>query len=74
MATSTRSADLARELGLPLFELDDIAPPTAATEKQPIDITIDGADEIDGALQLSKGGGGALLFENWSHRHRRAWW
>ena len=63
VATSTRSADLARELGLPLFELDDIAPATAATEKQPIDITIDGADEIDGVLQLSKGGGGALLFE-----------
>ena len=30
VATSSRSAVLARELGLPLFELDDIAPPSEA--------------------------------------------
>lgn len=62
VATSTRSADLARELGLPLLELDDLGPSMAGST-QPIAITIDGADEIDGSLQLSKGGGGALLFE-----------
>lgn len=59
VATSSRSAELARELGLPLFALDDLAPSTP----QPIDLTIDGADEIDPSLQLIKGGGGALLFE-----------
>ena len=29
----------------------------------PLDLTIDGADELDGALDLVKGGGGALLRE-----------
>ncbi len=61
VATSTRSASLARELGLPLFELDDL--PADSSLGPPIAITIDGADEIDSRLQLSKGGGGALLFE-----------
>lgn len=59
VATSSRSADLARELGLPLCALDDLGPSTPP----PIDLTIDGADEIDPSLQLIKGGGGALLFE-----------
>ncbi len=63
VATSSRSAVLARELGLPLFELDDIAPPTEAGGRPPIDLTIDGTDEVDAQLQLIKGGGGALLFE-----------
>lgn len=63
VATSSRSAALARELGLPLFELDDLAPPSVLAEEQPIDLTIDGADEVDAELQLIKGGGGALLFE-----------
>ena len=35
-----------------------------------IDITIDGADEIDPALNLIKGGGGALLREKASHFHK----
>lgn len=61
VATSTRSAVLAKELGLPLFELDDLLPDPSGAP--PIAITIDGADEIDSRLQLSKGGGGALLFE-----------
>jgi ribose 5-phosphate isomerase A len=59
VATSRRSAELAAELGLPLLELDQIDPDSPP----PIDLTIDGADEIDPALQLIKGGGGALLFE-----------
>jgi ribose 5-phosphate isomerase A len=53
--TSVASADLARSLGIPLIES-----PTAA----PIDLGIDGADEIAEAdLTLIKGRGGALLRE-----------
>lgn len=52
--TSSRTADLARELGVPITSLD---------EAQWLDLTIDGADEFDGALSLIKGGGGALLQE-----------
>lgn len=52
--TSKKTAALCAEQNLPLAELNDI---TA------IDITIDGADEIDRNLQLMKGGGGALLQE-----------
>ncbi|MCD6289919.1 MAG: ribose 5-phosphate isomerase A [Anaerolineae bacterium] len=44
----------ARELGIPLTTLD---------EHPAIDITIDGADEVDPVLNLIKGGGGALLRE-----------
>jgi ribose 5-phosphate isomerase A len=52
--TSDRTADDARSLGIPLLA-DDV--PWA------IDLTIDGADEVDPALELVKGGGGALLRE-----------
>ncbi len=52
--SSVRTADLARELGIPLAGFD---------EQPQIDITIDGADEVDPALNLIKGGGGALLRE-----------
>ncbi len=52
--TSERTAKLAREVGVALISLDD----TPA-----LDLTIDGADEIDPALRLIKGGGGALLRE-----------
>ncbi|MBZ5547476.1 MAG: ribose-5-phosphate isomerase RpiA [Acidobacteriia bacterium] len=52
--TSIATADLARQLGIPLTTLD---------EHPEIDITIDGADEIDPKLNLIKGGGGALLRE-----------
>lgn len=52
--TSTRTADLARAVGIPLTTLD---------EHPEIDITIDGADEVDSKLNLIKGGGGALLRE-----------
>ena len=52
--TSTQTADLARAVGIPLTTLD---------EHPEIDITIDGADEIDAKLNLIKGGGGALLRE-----------
>jgi len=52
--TSMQTADLARAVGIPLTTLD---------EHPEIDITIDGADEIDAKLNLIKGGGGALLRE-----------
>ncbi|HRI55095.1 MAG TPA: ribose 5-phosphate isomerase A, partial [Pseudomonadota bacterium] len=69
VATSRRSAELAAQLGLSLVELDDLDPTGGATAQsgvpapRPIDLTIDGADEIDPHLQLVKGAGGALLFE-----------
>ena len=50
VATSEKSAALARSLGLEVCAPDDVAA---------IDLTIDGADEIDPALRLVKGGGGA---------------
>lgn len=52
--TSTRTADLARQVGVPVTSLD---------EARWLDITIDGADEFDPDLNLIKGGGGALLME-----------
>jgi ribose 5-phosphate isomerase A len=52
--TSVQTADLARAVGIRLTTLD---------EHPEIDITIDGADEIDPQLRLIKGGGGALLRE-----------
>jgi ribose 5-phosphate isomerase A len=45
---------LARRLGIPLTTLE---------ECHTIDLTIDGADEVDPDLNLIKGGGGALLHE-----------
>lgn len=53
-ATSERTAEKARGLGITLDELDKLAP---------LDLTIDGADEADRNLNLIKGGGGALLRE-----------
>lgn len=44
----------ARSLGIPLATLD---------ERPAVDLTIDGADEVDPRLNLIKGGGGALLRE-----------
>jgi ribose 5-phosphate isomerase A len=52
--TSVRTKELAEGLGIALLTLDEV---------QQIDVTIDGADEIDPQLQLIKGGGGALLRE-----------
>jgi ribose 5-phosphate isomerase A len=52
--TSEATAALAREVGLRLTTLD--ADPI-------LDLTVDGADEIDADLRLIKGGGGALLRE-----------
>lgn len=52
--TSTRTAELARNVGIDVISLD---------EAKWLDLTIDGADEFDGELNLIKGGGGALLQE-----------
>ncbi len=52
--TSTKSHDLALSLKIPLTTLD---------ECPEIDVTVDGADEVDPQLRLIKGGGGALLRE-----------
>ncbi|HEV3334301.1 MAG TPA: ribose-5-phosphate isomerase RpiA [Bryobacteraceae bacterium] len=53
--TSERTAAQARSLGIPLSSLDD---------EPHIDMTIDGADQVEeGSLNLIKGYGGALLRE-----------
>jgi ribose 5-phosphate isomerase A len=52
--TSARTAELARQLGIPVASLDDV---------KWLDLTIDGADEFDADLCLIKGGGAALLQE-----------
>jgi ribose 5-phosphate isomerase A len=54
IATSTRSEEQARRLGIPIVDFSSF---------NSIDVTIDGADEVDSELQLIKGGGGALLRE-----------
>jgi len=52
--TSQTTADQAQSLGIKLTTLDDVPF---------LDLTVDGADEIDNQLRLIKGGGGALLRE-----------
>ncbi|MFW8636316.1 ribose-5-phosphate isomerase RpiA [Cribrihabitans pelagius] len=52
--TSSRTAALAREVGISVVSLD---------EAKWLDLTIDGADEFDADLNLIKGGGGAHLQE-----------
>ena len=52
--TSDASANLAKQLGIPLVTFDDV---------DAIDVCVDGADEVDPAGDLIKGYGGALLRE-----------
>ncbi|MEG6510013.1 ribose-5-phosphate isomerase RpiA [Methyloligella sp. 2.7D] len=52
--TSEETRALAASLDIPLSTLDEIPQ---------LDLTVDGADEIDDQLRLVKGGGGALLHE-----------
>lgn len=54
VATSDRTATLARDVGIEVIGLD---------QARWLDLTIDGADEYDSNLNLIKGGGGALLME-----------
>src|ERR1700693_6052764 len=51
--TSRATAEMAAELGIPIVQ-DPLGP---------IDLAVDGADEVDGALNLIKGRGGALFRE-----------
>ena len=52
--TSTATRDIAIKVGVPLLDLNDV---------ERLDITIDGADEIDRAGRMIKGGGACLLWE-----------
>lgn len=52
--TSEVTAAQARSLDIPLSDLETL---------DRLDLTVDGADELDAALNLIKGGGGALLRE-----------
>lgn len=54
VTTSSRTTRQAKSLGIPLKSVDDI---------DSIDVTVDGADEVDKAFNGIKGGGGALLME-----------
>lgn len=54
VSTSNQTTELARSLGIKILGLDEV---------DKIDLTIDGADEVDSNLSGVKGGGGALLFE-----------
>lgn len=53
-STSEQTAELARSVGIEILPLASVAP---------LDLAIDGADEIDAKLRLIKGRGGALLRE-----------
>ncbi|MCY9697324.1 ribose-5-phosphate isomerase RpiA [Paenibacillus alginolyticus] len=54
VASSRDSEELANKLGIPMVPFSEI---------EVIDLTIDGADEVDPHLNLIKGGGGALVRE-----------
>lgn len=54
VSSSVQTTKIAKNLNIPLVSLNDI---------DHIDLTIDGADEVDLNLNGIKGGGGALLFE-----------
>ena len=54
LATSAASTQLAQMHGIPMADWESI---------QRFDVTIDGADEVDPAFRLIKGGGGALVRE-----------
>ena len=54
VTTSSMSYEQAEGLGIPLKAIDDV---------EVVDLTVDGADEVDPALNGIKGGGGALLME-----------
>lgn len=54
VATSVDTEGKAATFGIPLLTLSEV---------ETIDLTIDGADEIDAEFQMIKGGGGALLRE-----------
>jgi len=57
VTTSLQTELEARALGIPVVTLN-----TTSLDSE-LDLTIDGADEVDAAFNLIKGGGGALLME-----------
>ncbi|MET3634870.1 ribose-5-phosphate isomerase RpiA [Streptococcus porcorum] len=54
VTTSSVTSKQAQELGIPLKDIDDV---------DEVDLTVDGADEVDPSFNGIKGGGGALLME-----------
>ena len=54
VTTSSVTSKQAEELGILLKSIDDV---------DQVDVTVDGADEVDAAFNGIKGGGGALLME-----------
>lgn len=64
VATSENTEQLARERNIPIVSFGEI---------QGIDVTIDGADEVDQNGNLIKGGGGALLREKIVAYHTRTY-
>ncbi len=54
VSTSSSTTQLAKQLGIYVIPFEKV---------DYIDLTIDGADEVDGSLNGIKGGGGALLYE-----------
>ncbi|CAK8054880.1 ribose-5-phosphate isomerase RpiA [Eupransor demetentiae] len=64
--TSRQTEELAASLGLRVVDIDLV---------DHIDVTVDGADEVDDALNGIKGGGAALLFEKIvaAHSHKNIW-
>ena len=66
--TSAETAQLAHTLGIPLVSLAELNPDTAVPI---LDLAVDGADEIDPQLNLTKGLGRALLREKIVESHAR---
>lgn len=54
VSSSVASANLARQGGIPVLEMDEVTS---------IDLTVDGADEVDPRFQMIKGGGAAHVRE-----------
>lgn len=66
VTTSSKTSSLAKSLGIKLSSVDEVPY---------IDLTIDGADEVDSAFNGIKGGGAALLFEKIValNAHKNVW-
>ncbi len=54
VASSLRSLEQAKQGGIPLLDIDEVTS---------VDLTVDGADQIDPQKRMIKGGGGALVRE-----------
>jgi ribose 5-phosphate isomerase A len=64
VATSLQSQFLAQQLGIPMVQSDSFTT---------LDLTVDGADEVDELFQIIKGGGGALMREKILAQSSREW-